>query len=219
MLFSRWTTPEYGISQYITNLGENLNEVIVTHFDEVVKNEIEKMYSENLKIWFNFESISIDDVRNIVAESYIKESKRIFIETKQFNHVAQNGLLKILEEPPDGVSFTLIVPSKSILLPTIRSRMGIRYIKNRDRTPPNIEIPNLENIDIEKLNKILEQVKKLDREEAKKGVEAIFRENIEYSWNSEDLERFSIATRLLSLGSSGVRVYLMLLLPFVNRKK
>ncbi len=196
-----------------------MNEVIITHFDEVVKNEIEEMYSENLKIWFNFESISIDDVRNIVAESYIKERKRIFIETKQFNHVAQNGLLKILEEPPDGVSFTLIVRSKSILLPTIRSRMGIRYIKNRDRTPPNIEIPNLENIDIEKLNKILEQVKKLDREEVKKGVEVIFRNNIEYPWNSEDLERFTIATRLLSLGSSGVRVYLMLLLPFVNRRK
>lgn len=49
--------------------------------------------------------------------------KTIVIATHRFFHEAQNALLKILEEPPAGVTFILIVPRAGILLPTLRSRL------------------------------------------------------------------------------------------------
>lgn len=47
---------------------------------------------------------------------------------------AQNALLKILEEPPQGILFILTCPSASALLPTIRSRSLILTLEPREQS-------------------------------------------------------------------------------------
>ena len=47
----------------------------------------------------------------------------IIEEADRMNEGARNALLKILEEPPQGLYFVLIAPSKSTIMPTLLSRL------------------------------------------------------------------------------------------------
>ena len=55
-----------------------------------------------------------------------------------------NALLKIIEEPPEGVLFLLTAPSAAVVLPTIRSRCAALYDRAgaRWRTVPPTCAPN-----------------------------------------------------------------------------
>lgn len=72
--------------------------------------------------------ISVEDVRNqIVKDINTKPFKgryKIYLinEAEIMNEVAQNTLLKTLEEPPEYVVIILLTTSKEKLLPTIQSR-------------------------------------------------------------------------------------------------
>lgn len=48
---------------------------------------------------------------------------------------AQNALLKVLEEPPLNIIFILISTSKSSLLPTIISRLPLKYLETKMDIP------------------------------------------------------------------------------------
>lgn len=72
-------------------------------------------------------SFHVDAVRRIRSDAYIKPneaSRKIYclFEAQTMSEQAQNALLKVLEEPPEGILFILTCPSASALLPTIRSR-------------------------------------------------------------------------------------------------
>ena len=49
--------------------------------------------------------------------------KAIIVSVKRLFHEAQNALLKLFEEPPEGTLLILVVPSSGILLSTLRSRL------------------------------------------------------------------------------------------------
>ena len=71
--------------------------------------------------------ITVDQIRDIVSDVYIKPSvfdKKIYIikNADKMNTNAQNALLKVLEEPPQYVLFILIVKNTQSILPTILSR-------------------------------------------------------------------------------------------------
>ena len=77
-----------------------------------------------------YESLGIDESRRIKeihsSKSFVTGSKRIFIiETSSITHEAQNSLLKIFEEPHEHTHFFILMPSASVLLPTLRSRLYI----------------------------------------------------------------------------------------------
>jgi DNA polymerase-3 subunit delta' len=73
-------------------------------------------------------TIGIEDVREQVMETvYVKpflSDKKIFIiaEGGALTQEAQNGLLKVLEEPPSYAVFIILVPKASMLLDTVLSR-------------------------------------------------------------------------------------------------
>jgi DNA polymerase III delta prime subunit len=48
---------------------------------------------------------------------------------------AGNALLKILEEPPEGVTFILLVPTVARIMPTLRSRARLVSINQTSPTP------------------------------------------------------------------------------------
>ena len=72
-------------------------------------------------------SILVDDVDNLISETYIKpyeDVKRLFVISgaETMNAVAQNKLLKTLEEPPKNVYILIGASSEYPLLSTIKSR-------------------------------------------------------------------------------------------------
>lgn len=72
------------------------------------------------------EQFLIDDAHRLVRDAHLRPvgEKKVFVFVFGFiTHEAQNALLKLFEEPPAGTHFFLIVPTVSILLPTVRSRM------------------------------------------------------------------------------------------------
>lgn len=77
----------------------------------------------------DFDTLGIDDgrlINEMQSRRAISSPRRIFLISANFiTKEAQNSLLKMFEEPAGGAVFFLIIPSSSILLPTLRSRMMI----------------------------------------------------------------------------------------------
>lgn len=76
----------------------------------------------------NGESVVVDDVADLIEESYIKPieaEKKVFIinHAETMNLQSQNKLLKTLEEPPKNVVIIIGATGEYSLLPTIRSRV------------------------------------------------------------------------------------------------
>ena len=71
--------------------------------------------------------IYVDQIRQIVASSAVmpnEAERKVYVikEADLMNTAAQNALLKILEEPPEYVSFLLLAQSGAGFLETVRSR-------------------------------------------------------------------------------------------------
>ena len=72
---------------------------------------------------FDYEQIGIDEVRSLVLESHRKSAekgigKNILITANKISNEAQQASLKILEEQPEGVKITVVLPLATQLLPT-----------------------------------------------------------------------------------------------------
>lgn len=103
-------------------------------------------------------SIGVDDVREqILSEVYLKPylaKRRVFIigDGDLLSDEAQNALLKVLEEPPENVTFITCVTKQDKLLDTVLSRSSVMsffplsfqevssYLANHFETNENIEL-------------------------------------------------------------------------------
>lgn len=75
---------------------------------------------------FSFELFSVEDARRLIeaaSMSGIGDTKVIIASMTRIFHEAQNALLKIVEEPPEGTIIVLCVPSEGVLISTLRSRL------------------------------------------------------------------------------------------------
>src|SRR3989338_7334433 len=91
-----------------------------------IEAEFERLRNElkpNRVVGFIEDEFKIEHAKAVIAESYISESqvKYIILGANNFNHISQNSLLKLLEEPPRNIEYILISSTKSNLLPTVRS--------------------------------------------------------------------------------------------------
>ena len=72
---------------------------------------------------------SVEDARRVqevaMQAPLAGTHKVIVIAATRLYHEAQNALLKLFEEPPEGTYLFLIIPSAGSLLPTLRSRVQI----------------------------------------------------------------------------------------------
>ncbi len=108
-------------------------------FDEKSENNL-KVYANShpdLKVFPLKDKLVVADAQEIVAESFIKPifaEKKVFIikNIDEAMEVAQNKLLKILEEPPKNVYFLLTCNNLNKVLPTIRSRCNKTELKRLD---------------------------------------------------------------------------------------
>ena len=72
----------------------------------------------------------VDAVRRVRAAAWVRPNEApgkafLLLGAQNMSEISQNALLKILEEPPDGVLFILTAASASALLPTVRSRVQV----------------------------------------------------------------------------------------------
>jgi hypothetical protein len=120
----------------------------------------------NDQICLSFDRLSMENVRTIVDTSYRKavsgDRRGIGIVARDIPWQSQNGLLKIFEDPPQGVVFFLSIPHEGILLPTLRSRL---YQEGTERTAGVIENQPFLHLSVEKRKAHVEDI--LERDDAK----------------------------------------------------
>lgn len=116
------------------------------------------------------ETFSIEDARALMVSQGRRavSGRRVFILSFYFaTPEAQNALLKTLEEPTPDTSFFILVPSLSVLLPTVRSRLARLDIGIGDAVAEEVEAFLAATVDarlkaIEKMNKSDNETKKSD---------------------------------------------------------
>lgn len=78
-------------------------------------------------ITLSYDAFPVEEARKLADKVYqtarSKEGKGVIVSVKRIFHEAQNALLKMFEEPPEGTTLILVIPSVGILLSTLRSRL------------------------------------------------------------------------------------------------
>ncbi|MDF1878529.1 DNA polymerase III subunit delta' [Sulfurimonas sp. SAG-AH-194-C20] len=167
------------------------------------------------------EVFKLEHAKAVLAESYISESttKYIIIGSSDLSDVAQNSLLKLLEEPPKNIEFIIISPTKSNLLRTVRSRLPILKINNH-HVVHELEL-NLARLDYKDVFSFLKEHSRVKKEDAKELVQALFHRATVVDMlilSPLQLDNFDMAYRLLSLNSRPQSVLAMLLMSFAREK-
>ncbi|MEO1954941.1 MAG: DNA polymerase III subunit delta' [Campylobacterales bacterium] len=181
-----------------------------------------KILQDELKphrvIGFLEDSFKLEHAKAVVSEAYISESevKYIVLAGNSFTTEAQNSLLKVLEEPPKNIEFIIISPTKSNLLPTIRSRLPItKGQRVSQRVTCELDISKLDYNDV---FLFLKENARIKKDDAKRLLEALyFRATTvdKLILNEEQLDNFDKAYRLLDLNSRPQSVLAMVLMGFV----
>lgn len=163
----------------------------------------------------------LSHAQKTIKEAYIStnETKYIFLCADTFRVEAQNSLLKALEEPPLNIIFIIVTTSKNSILPTILSRLQVRYLKTKKSIiPTQLDIQRLELKDV---YTFLKQNQRISKQEAKEVIESILfrihKENIPIS--QKQLDSFSKAMKLLELNSRPINVITTILLNVLNTNK
>lgn len=192
--------------------------LIATDIEIESKNYIEKLRPARV-VSFIEDDFKLEHAKAAISEAYVSESdlKYIVLAANSFNIVSQNSLLKLLEEPPRNIRFIIISPSKSTLLPTIRSRLPIiQGKKSKSTLSVNLR---LSKIDYSELFSFLKENARIKKNEAKLLLEAIyFKATVSEKLilNTSQLENFDKAYRLLELNSRPQSVLAMVLMGFVG---
>lgn len=106
-----------------------------------VLRELEENFALNTKgnpdiVSLHFESLGIDESRelkNLQGSRPVAGDRKIFlVSTNALTVQAQNAMLKMFEEPVPSTHFFLIVPSLSIIIDTLASRLMILEIESEE---------------------------------------------------------------------------------------
>ena len=125
----------------------------------------------------------------------------------------------MLEEPPRNITFLLIAPTKSVFLPTIRSRMPMKVLL-APKPPEGIAF-DFARLDVASVFHFLKENRYLGREEAKNLVEKGFDYFLTFPdarglAHRETLELFDRSFRLLDLNASPSSVLTTLFLTLME---
>lgn len=200
----------------MNDLGSHI--IINQELEETLSSVAEQLKTSRV-VTFAEEDFKVEHAKAVVAEAYISEEnqKYIIIATKNFNTISQNALLKIFEEPPRNIVFIIIVPSKSILLPTIRSRLPILKGTHHQKIKEiDVDFSKIDNAMIFSFLKEHERIKK---HEAKEILEALFyRATVidRLILSKYQLECFDKAYRLIELNSRAQSVFALVLMSFLG---
>ncbi len=164
----------------------------------------------------------VEDVKLAIEKAYLASYEKtvIILAADNFSEVVQNRLLKIIEEPPPNKEFILIFPSKSIILPTIRSRLPIRVID--ERVVLSEFSLDMKNLDIRSVYDFVQEHSRVSASKARELLEYIGRDAIRscrYKIDESTLKMMTNAIKVLDRGSPPAFVLTGVLLKLLAKKK
>lgn len=162
----------------------------------------------------------IDDAKAVEKESYIAETseKIIVLMANSFRIEAQNFLLKLLEEPPKNIKFLIVVPSKNLLFPTIKSRL-ICEKRNKIKAKNTLNL-ELNKMDLKTLFEFLQENENLDKAELMEKIALIAEESVKFKdFNADELEFFYESYELAKLNSKSSLILATLLLNYYTKNE
>jgi DNA polymerase-3 subunit delta' len=194
--------------------------LIATEIDKEFQ-RLKEALKPNRVVGFISEKFLLEDAKAVIAEAYISESqtKYIVMGAYEFHPVSQNSLLKVLEEPPPHIEFIIISPTKSILLPTVRSRLPIVQGETIRETI-HLDL-NLARVDYAQIFAFLKEHARVKKSEAKMILQALyFRATVVdmLILSSSQLDNFDKAYRLLELNARPQSVLAMIIMSFVRER-
>ena len=199
-------------------MSQYRDEIIITDDVEARAEELKEELSANRVVLFVREKFLIEDAKAVIAEAYISEEreKYIIIAAREYNIYSQNSLLKILEEPPRNIVFILISPSKSALLPTIRSRLPVKK-EHTSTSLPDLSI-DLARLDLQSVFEFVSKHKNSTRNELKELIEALYLQALRQGLRlkEREIENFDMAYRLIELNARGSSVLLLILMGMLH---
>jgi len=193
----------------IANSLEQITATLPKHSIRIIQNEEE-----------NKNEFLIAHAHKAIKEAYIatSETKYIILSGDSFGIPAQNALLKVLEEPPRNIIFIIITISKNSILPTILSRVEVKYQKTKKQLH-EFEL-NLQKLELKDVYTYLKEHQRISKAEAKEVVESIM-----YSINKhrlpvtkKELDSLTIAMKLLELNSRPISVLTTVLLNLMQKR-
>ena len=195
----------------------NRSQIILTKNTEDFKQALSKKCPNNRIVYYEEEDFKVEHTKAIIKEAYIAEAnqKYIVLIANTINTIAQNALLKIYEEPPRNIIFLLVIPSKSILLSTIRSRLPITQL---DKTIEHFEFDlNIKNLNLDSLYIWIKKQNRLNKQEYQQLVQGLLLEvhKAKIKLTQEELDAYDKAYRLIDLNGRGQIILLNLLLALI----
>lgn len=119
-------------------------------------------------ILLSYTLFSVDDARSlqdVVRTTSLSGKKLIILSISRIFHEAQNALLKTFEEPPEGTTLVLCVPSEGMLLETLRSRLIALETKEEKEEVGELFLKGNATARAKIIETILSKAKKDDGEE------------------------------------------------------
>jgi len=164
----------------------------------------------------------VEHAHRAITKAHITTAslERIVLISPKFSPIAQNKLLKILEEPPKNKEFILITSSKASLLPTVKSRLPIKVLDRR--AVPNLKLSiDLDSLTIREIYELLKERQKISKSEAKEIVESIsihVMRSSRYRVDGSLLDYLSNSIRALDVGSNPTFILGGTLLKLLNHR-
>lgn len=152
-----------------------LSQIIVNASLEAAVEHLKQVLAPYKHEIFYPDSFLLEHAKQVVKAAYVAESeiKYLVLVAHTFSVDVQNSLLKILEEPPRNIRFILVVPSKTVLLPTVLSRLLFWHEKGEK--PSSVEIPfDFSRLDLEQVYTFIKQHERIGKLELQHLLEAMF---------------------------------------------
>ena len=203
--------------------------IIITHQPEQVMAELEvERTTELFTIIRSLDTkdkpkeFLVEHAEETIAKAYMasKGLNYIILIAPKFSNLAQNKLLKVIEEPPKNKAFIIITESKSALLDTIQSRMSVTVLNGiQDEKPLTLDI---ENLNLAKVYEFIQENTRVSTVECKILVEKISlnaMKSQKYNLDENTLKLFTDSIKALDVGSPTTFVLNTLLLKLLAKKK
>ena len=203
--------------------------IIITHQAQAILDELEfQRTTESFTIIRSEDEkgkpkeFLLEHAQKAIEKAYIasEELNYIILVAPKFSNIAQNRLLKVIEEPPRNKAFIIITESKSALLDTIQSRLPVTVL--HDNSSEEQLSLDLENLNLAMVYEFVQEHLRISAVECKVLVEKISlgaMKSQKYNLDESTLKLFSDSIKALDMGSPTTFILNTLLLKLLARKK
>ena len=203
--------------------------IIITHQPNEVLKELEALRTTELFTVIRSEDdkgkpkeFLVEHAQEAITKAYIASEvlNYIILIAPKFSDIAQNRLLKVIEEPPKNKAFIIITESKSALLATIQSRLPVTVLSDAS-IEENFSL-DLINLNLAKVYEFTQANSRISAAECKVLVEKISLNAMKsgkYNLDNSTLKLFSDCIKALDVGSPTSFVLNTLLLKLLAKKK